>query len=404
MILTDPYDYKECLIELRIDDIQQSFRTYLAGKALNLVSAYDSANAFAINENNPFSSHSYLNYLTMPYKKTMVLDKAMNPTQNSIVYQLGSDGGSIQGFKMINMEKPSHTVLADSSYAWDQICMLYEYLKVTSAIKSENCEGYPYTTQFTPLTGTVYSILIKFRTIVGAGIDTNVSDSFKKTLGYDLDSTVNSTLGCSSVIDSEAAQEIVKYNFNAIIAPGFTDDAKEIFSSLKNTCLIAATRPATSVFSALILDGGVIVSNIYRKLFERWVVPTKTRPTQKQCDELAFGMCLAKSANSYASVCIKDYAMVGFASNYTSRFKALGSALYEAKQSFILHPTDDNIIADVLISDTALVLCEPIKELIDNGLQAIIQTGGDPGDQDFIDYCDAHNVAMVFTGITQINY
>lgn len=404
LILCDPADYKECLIELRTDDIQDSFRMYLAGKALNMVSAYDSANANAILINNPFHGSSYLNYLTMPYKKAFELKHGMNPNQNAVIYQLGSEGGAFTGFKKLHGKEITHRILSDANFAWNQICILYENLKTSSTLPSENFEGYPYTTQFTALTGTVYCILVKYNVVVGASIDTNVTDSFKKTLSYDLDSTIHSTLGCSAVIDADAANEIIKYDFSAIIAPGFTNEAKEILSRNENTRLISATRPANSAFSASIIDGGVIVQSIYRKLFEKWVVPTKTRPTQKECDELAFGMCIAKSAKSYACVCVKDFAIAGMASSYTSRFKSLGNALFEAKQTFKLHPTEDNVIADVLISDSAIELCEPLKELIDNGLKAIIQSGGHQNDKELIAYCDEHNVAMIFTGITHYNY
>ena len=41
LILTDPSDYKEAMIQLRTDNITEEFRYYLAGKALNLVSAFD---------------------------------------------------------------------------------------------------------------------------------------------------------------------------------------------------------------------------------------------------------------------------------------------------------------------------------------------------------------------------
>ena len=39
LILTDPADYKEAMIQLRTNSISKDFRIYLAGKALNLVSA-----------------------------------------------------------------------------------------------------------------------------------------------------------------------------------------------------------------------------------------------------------------------------------------------------------------------------------------------------------------------------
>lgn len=404
LILTDPSDYKEAMIEIRTDNIQQTFRMYLAGKALNVVSAYDSANASAILFNNPFGLNSHLRYLTMPYKKLIELKQGKNVYQDAVVYQSGNDGGSLAGFKKLQGNELTHQILSDTSFGWDQVCSLYDNLKGSSSVKSETCDGYPYVTQFTPLTGTVYTVIVKYRLVVGASLDTNVLDSFKNSLSYDSDSNNHSIVACSAVIDKDAASEIIKYNFYAIVAPGFTEEAKTIFSERKEIRLISATRPSATTFDAHILDGGCIIQTYFKKLFDKWVIPTKERPNQKQCDQLAFGLSVAKSADSYATVCVKNNSIIGIASGYTSRFKSLGSVLFESKQTFKMNPTEDNIIADVLISDSNIELCDPVKELIDRGVKAILQTGGNEKDQELINYCDEHNVAMVFTGITHTTY
>jgi len=404
LILTDPIDYTETLIELRTDDVQTTFRMYLAGKALNMVAAFDSANATAILSHNPFAVDQNVNYMTMAYKKKMELHHGANSYQKAVIYQAGSDGGSLSGFKKIQGREITHKIVADTSFAWEQVCLLYDNLKTLSAVKSENCDGYPYTTQFTPLTGTVYTVMVKYRLVVGAGLDTNVTSSFQKTLSYDLDSTTHSTLACSAVIDKVAALEMVKYEFSAIIAPGFTEEAKTILAENRGIRLITANRPSSSPVSVLILDGGCIIQNDDKQLFDKWIVPTKARPDQKLCDEMAFGMSIAKHAYSYANVCIKDNAVVGISSCQSSRFKSLGSVSFEARQTFKLHPTEDGVVADVLCCDSTIELCDPVKELIDSGVKAIIQTGGHPNDQQFIDYCDEHNVAMIFTGVTHTSY
>ena len=41
IILTDPEDYEEAIIQIKTDSISSRFKLYLAGKALNLTSAYD---------------------------------------------------------------------------------------------------------------------------------------------------------------------------------------------------------------------------------------------------------------------------------------------------------------------------------------------------------------------------
>ena len=61
-------------------------------------------------------------------------------------------------------------------------------------------------------------------------------------------------------------------------------------------------------------------------------------------------------------------------------------------------------IADVLICDTEISLSQSVKELIDKGLSAIIETGGSPDDEKLIQYCNDHNTVLIFTGKPHISY
>ena len=104
----------------------------------------------------------------------------------------------------------SYTLVNDISYAWRQINTLFALLKDQLTVKSTNSDGYEFTTQFTPLTGTVFSLAVKFGTILGASHATNVLDSFKSTFTYDSISTSDVVFACSAVINGEAAEEILR--------------------------------------------------------------------------------------------------------------------------------------------------------------------------------------------------
>lgn len=404
LILTDPEDYKEAIIQLRTDSVQNSFRLYLSGKALNMVSAFDSANANAILNFSPFSKTSYHKYLTLPFAKMYELHYGANPHQTAALYKLTDSDIGLGGFRKLQGRELTHKIIVDTTFAWNRVSAVYEYLKTQSSVKSTNCDGYPYVTQFSPLTGTVFTVLVKYNLIVGAGLDTNVLDSFRKSLSNDPDSINHSCLACSAVIDAEAASEIVKYDFSGIVAPGFTEEARNIFADKSSIRLVLATRSAYHITQAVNLDGGVIVQSEDSKLFEKWIVPTKTRPTQHLADEMAFGMILSMSAHSYTSLIVKDNSVAAISSGFSSRIKSLQNSLYEAKQTAKMHNEEDGKIGDILVCDSVIDLCEPVKEMIDRGISAIIQTGGNPNDQEFIDYCDEHNVTMVFTGMTHHNY
>ena len=52
----------------------------------------------------------------------------------------------------------------------------------------------------------------------------------------------------------------------------------------------------------------------------------------------------------------------------------------------------------------ALEHAQYTKKLIDGGVKAILQTGGTPSDDEFIEYCNEHGVVMVFTGMTHLSF
>ena len=224
LILTDPDDYKEAMIQIRTGSISKDFRTYLAAKALNLVSAYDAGLSASILQSSKVNEQ-FMNYMMIPFKKELPLHCGMNAQQAAFLYKSPSEEGSVGNFLKYQGKDLPYTLVNDISYAWRQINTLFTLLKNQPTVKSTNSDGYEFTTQFTPLTGTVFSLAVKFGTILGASHATNVLDSFKATFTYDSVMTTDTVFACSAVINTEAAEEIVKGNFAAIVAPSFTTES-----------------------------------------------------------------------------------------------------------------------------------------------------------------------------------
>ena len=70
LILTDPADYKEAMIQLRTNSISKDFRIYLAAKALNLISAFDAGLSASILQS-PSFDEKFMNYLMIPFKREL---------------------------------------------------------------------------------------------------------------------------------------------------------------------------------------------------------------------------------------------------------------------------------------------------------------------------------------------
>ena len=82
LILTDPADYKEAMIQIRTGNISKDFRIYLAAKALNLVSAYDAGLSASILQSPKFND-IFMNYMTLPFKRELQLHHGMNAQQSA---------------------------------------------------------------------------------------------------------------------------------------------------------------------------------------------------------------------------------------------------------------------------------------------------------------------------------
>lgn len=412
LILTDPSDYKEAIIQLKTDSVTKEFRTYLAAKALNLLSAYDAGlSSSFLQIANKFGS-KYMNYLMIPFKKEFQIKCGSNTQQDACLYKLPAEHGATGNFLKFQGRELTYNIIADISYSWGQITNLYAALKEQYTVKSTNSDGYEFTTQFTPLTGTVFTMAVKFCTILGAGLSSNVLDSFKKTYTYDAANTKDVVLACSAVIDSASAAEIIQCDFAAIVAPSFTNDAKQILSLNKKIKLIPAVKNSRIPFQGrfMNMNGGILLQDIDAKLFNHWKIKTKNRPSQIQTDEMVFGMMLVMGARSYSAVILKQNSIVGISQGCSSTANAIQGVLFEAakyneRTSGQKESRDSTTyLGDVLVTDAEIPFNDTTKSLVDRGIKAIMQTGGTPMDKEFIDYCNEREIVMVFTDMTHISF
>ena len=415
LILTDPADYKEAMIQIRTGSISKDFRAYLAAKSLNLISAFDAGLSASILQSSKYNEF-FMNYMMLPFKRELPLHCGMNAQQEAFFYKSPAEEGSVGNFLKYQGKDLTYSLVNDISYAWRQINTLFALLKDQLTVKSTNSDGYEFTTQFTPLTGTVFSIAVKFGTILGAAHATNVLDSFKATFTYDTVTTTDTVFACSAVINADAAEEILKGNFAAIVAPSFTTEAKAILSKNKKTKLVPSSKITNINMEARFINGGLLVQTQDHTLFNQWRVRTKNRPSQVQTDELVFGMLLAMGARSYSAVLIKQNSICGIAQGCTSEKRAIDGACYEAIKYTeranglrgddfgVNKEIDTSHLGEILVADGAIPFCDSTKQLIDSGVRAILQTGGTSTDDEFIEYCNEHGVVMVFTGMTHLSF
>ncbi|MBP5794218.1 MAG: bifunctional phosphoribosylaminoimidazolecarboxamide formyltransferase/IMP cyclohydrolase, partial [Spirochaetaceae bacterium] len=388
--------------------VSKEFKRRLAGKVFNLTSAYDAAvSRFMLEEELP-------QYYDMPLVKSQSLRYGENAHQKAALYVTADKKGAFAGMRQIQGKELSYNNIRDLDVAWKGVCAFNRFVKNAAPVSGTDYSAYngiiagkdadgnkanptgtPVTATFGGAASSVFTIALKHNTPCGASLGKTVLESYKQTYDCDPVSIFGGIVGCSAVVDKEAAEEMSKCFLEVIVAPGFTDDALAVFAQKKNLRIVIAEIEANDDFECMSVAGGLLVQNRDNQLFEKWDIVTKAKPTQEQIDEMAFGMTVAMFAKSNAILVIKNRTAYGIGCGQTNRIWAAGQALERAKEKTDVLKIGN---AEVLISDAFFPFADCVEKAHEYGIKAIVQPGGSIRDQESIDACNKYGIAMIFTG------
>ncbi len=147
------------------------------------------------------------------------------------------------------------------------------------------------------------------------------------------------------------------------------------------------------------VDGGILAqtADAVTETPDEFTVPTKRKPTDEEMDELLFAWKVCKGVKSNAILISKNHAGIGMGPGQPNRVdsgRLAGERALEACERMGLEPK--NLVA---ASDAFFPFRDNIDALASFGVTAIIQPGGSIRDEESIEACDEHGIAMVFTGI-----
>jgi len=124
-------------------------------------------------------------------------------------------------------------------------------------------------------------------------------------------------------------------------------------------------------------------------------IVTKRDPSDQESHDLKFAFTIVKHVKSNAIVIVKDGVAVGVGAGQMSRVEAVDIALKRAGEQ-----TKGSVAA----SDAFFPFKDSIELLAEAGITAVIQPGGSVRDQESIEACQAHDMAMVTTGIRHFKH
>lgn len=242
--------------------------------------------------------------------------------------------------------------------------------------------------------------ILKHNNACGVATRPTILQAWTDALAGDPVSAFGGVLISNTEIDEEVANEINKIFFEVIIAPSYTEGALNVLEQKKNRIILVQKLPAprTRQFRS-VLNGALVQDrDTAVETPDMLKTVTKVAPTAEQIDDLLFANKIVKQSKSNAIVLAKNGQLYASGIGQTSRVDALRQAIAKAQSfGFDLHGA-------VMASDAFFPFADCVEIADQAGITAVIHPGGSIRDNESVEYCDAHGMAMVTTGIRHFKH
>ncbi|MCR4943001.1 MAG: bifunctional phosphoribosylaminoimidazolecarboxamide formyltransferase/IMP cyclohydrolase [Clostridium sp.] len=361
-VISDQNDYKKVMEEIEeCGEVSYKTKKRLAGKVFNLMGAYDSAIAnFMLDD----EEDEYPEYLSVSFRKKQGLRYGENSHQSAAFYESTIVDGAMNTFDILNGKELSYNNFKDMDIAW----------KCANEYDEPSC------------------CALKHNTPCGVAIGKTPYEAYTKAYNVDPTSIFGGIVAFNRKVDKATAEEMVKIFLEVIAAPDYDDDALEVLKTKKNLRVLRVHHKPQDKRYMVTVDGGILVQEEDKKLIDEIKVVTEKKPTEKEMKDLLFAMKAVKYVKSNAIVVANDEVALGIGGGQVNRIWPAQDALERGKG------------ATVLASDAFF----PFRDIVDTaakyGIKAIIQPGGSIRDQESIDACNEHGIAMIFTGLRHFKH
>jgi phosphoribosylaminoimidazolecarboxamide formyltransferase/IMP cyclohydrolase len=246
---------------------------------------------------------------------------------------------------------------------------------------------------------TTFAVL-KHNNACGIASCDSLVDAWKAALAGDPVSAFGGVLITNRPIDKETAEEMNKIFFEVAIAPGYDEEALQVLKQKKNRIILLQRDTRLSEKTIRSVLNGLVFQDRDHATETGKDMKTVTRKgvSEKQVDDLVFANKIVKHTKSNAIVLVKDKQLLASGMGQTSRVDALKQSIDKAL--YFKFDLKDAVMA----SDAFFPFSDSVEIAGNAGITAVVQPGGSVRDQESIDYCDAHGMAMVFTGIRHFKH
>lgn len=242
--------------------------------------------------------------------------------------------------------------------------------------------------------------VLKHNNACGVASRDSILQAWKDALAGDPVSAFGGVLVANRLIDEATAEEMNKIFFEVVIAPQYSEKALEILKQKKNRIILIQKSPLSSTIQFRSVLNGALVQQRDLKIEtpSDLQVVTTVAPTDQQIADLLFANKIVKNSKSNAIVLAKNGQLYASGVGQTSRVDALRQAIEKAR-SF-----EFDLNGAVMASDAFFPFADCVEIADKAGIKAVIHPGGSIRDNESIEYCDAHGMAMVKTGIRHFKH
>ena len=337
-------------------------RRYFAAQAFQVSSHYDTQ-IF-----NYFNQQEAIPALKVSESSSKALRYGENPHQNARFY------GKLEDlFDQLNGKELSYNNLVDVDAA---VALIAEFDKETA-----------------------FAIL-KHTNACGVATGASVKEAYQKAFAADTISAFGGVLITNQNVDLAAAEEMHSLFFEVLIAPSFDEDALELLKGKKNRILLKQKIQIEGTKQIKTLLNGIIEQDkdLQTESKADFKVVTKLAPSEDEKDALVFAAKICKHTKSNTIVLSNKDQLFASGVGQTSRVDALKQAIEKAK-SFGF-----DLKGAVMASDAFFPFPDCVEIASKEGISAVVQPGGSIKDQESIDFCDAHGMSMVLTGVRHFKH
>lgn len=371
-VVVNPERYDEILRQLTGDgQVSAGFRMALAREAFGHTAEYDGyISRYLAGQ---LGEGEFPSTLQLVLEKVQDLRYGENPHQQAAFYrEKHFTGPGIANSRQLHGKELSFNNIADVEAAY---AIVAEFAQPAATI-------------------------IKHSNPCGTGIGESLAEAYDKAYQADPVSAFGGIVALNRTVDQGTARQLSAIFIEAVIAPGFEEEALCILKQKKNIRLLAVEMAANGRAPGLDykkVSGGMLVQtlDVADAGPTDLKVVSSRQPTDEEWRQLQFAWKIVKHVKSNAIVVAGSNQTYGVGAGQMNRVGAAAIALEQAGKK---------ALGAVMASDAFFPFRDTVDAAAKAGISAIIQPGGSIKDAESIEAANEHGIAMVFTGMRHFKH